>query len=165
MEQVRMAPLGATSYVVGKTIPHFAISMVSSFGIVLASMALFGMPMRGSWLLLIVAIALFVGGALALGLVVSTLAETQDVAFQIALLVSFLPTLMLSGFIFPISSMPPAVQALTYVVPARYFIVALRGILLKGVGASVLWIELLALAVFATLMLAIASTRLRREWA
>lgn len=165
MEQVRMAPIGTLSYVVGKTIPHFAISMMSSFGIVLASMALFGMPMRGSWMLLLVAIALFLAGALALGLVVSTLAESQDVAFQIGLLLSFLPTLMLSGFIFPISSMPAAVQAVTYVVPARYFIVALRGILLKGAGLTVLWTELLPLAAFAVLMLTIAATRLRREWA
>lgn len=165
MEQVRMAPLGPFAYVVGKTIPHFAISMISSFSIVLASMALFGMPMRGSWLVLFLAIALFLGGALALGLLVSTLAESQQVAFQIALLASFLPTLMLSGFIFPISSMPAVVQGLTYAVPARYFIVALRGILLKGAGIGVLWVELLALTAFATLMLMLASTRLRREWA
>jgi drug efflux transport system permease protein len=165
MEQVRMAPIGTISYTVGKTIPHFVISMCSSFGIVLASMALFRMPMRGSWLLLFVAIALFLAGALAVGLLVSTLADSQQVAFQLALLTSFLPTLMLSGFIFPISSMPAFVQAITYVVPARYFIVALRGILLKGVGAGVLWVELTALAGFAALMLLLASARLRREWA
>jgi ABC-2 type transport system permease protein len=165
MEQVRMAPLGTLSYVVGKTIPHFSISMLSSFGIVLASMALFGMPMRGSWLLLFVAIALFLGGALALGLVVSTMANSQQVAFQLALLTSFLPTLMLSGFIFPISSMPAVVQGITYAVPARYFIVALRGILLKGAGVDVLWRDLAALGVFATAMLLIAAARLRQEWA
>lgn len=165
MEQVRMAPIGTLSYVVGKTIPHFVISIFSSFSIVLASLALFGMPMRGSWLLLFVAIALFLAGALALGVLVSTLADSQEVAFQLAALISFLPTLMLSGFIFPISSMPVAVRAVTYVVPARYFIVALRGILLKGVGWGVLWVELLALGVFAALVLLLAAARLRREWA
>jgi drug efflux transport system permease protein len=165
MEQIRMAPLGAFPYVVGKTIPHFIISMISSFGIVLASMALFGLPMRGSWLALFVAIALFLAGALALGLMVSTMADSQQVAFQLAVLTSFLPTLMLSGFIFPISSMPAVVQGITYAVPARYFIVALRGIVLKGVGFRILWVELLALAVFASAMLFIAAARLRREWA
>jgi ABC-2 type transport system permease protein len=165
MEQVRMAPIDTLAFIVGKTIPHFSISMVSSFGIVLASMVLFGMPMRGSWLVLFVAIALFLAGALALGILVSTLADSQQVAFQLALLTSFLPTLMLSGFIFPISSMPVVVRALTYIVPARYFIVALRGILLKGVGPRVLWVELVALSVFASVMLLLASARLRREWA
>jgi ABC-2 type transport system permease protein len=164
MEQVRMAPIDTFSFTIGKTIPYFAISMISSFGIVLAAMALFGLPMQGSWLMLLVAISLFLAGALGLGLVVSTLADSQQVAFQLALLTSFLPTLMLSGFIFPISSMPAAIQAITYAVPARYFIVALRGILLKGVGWMTIWADLAALAVFATVMLVIASGRLRREW-
>ena len=86
-------------------------------------------------------------------------------AFQLALLSSFLPTLMLSGFIFPISSMPPFLQAITYVVPARYFLVALRGIVLKGVGLAAFWQDLVALAVFAVVILALASLRLRRQWA
>jgi len=106
----------------------------------------------------------FLVGALAFGVLISTLAETQQVAFQVALLTSYLPTLMLSGFIFPISSMPEALQAITYAVPARYFLIALRGIVLKGVGVAVFWQELAALAVFAGVVLALASLRLRREW-
>jgi ABC-2 type transport system permease protein len=165
MEQVRMAPLDAVSFVVGKTIPYFAISLASAMGIVLVAMTLFGVPMRGSWPLLLAALSLFLVGALGLGLVISSVAETQQVAFQLALLASFLPTLMLSGFIFPIASMPVALRAITYVVPARYFLVALRGIVLKGVGFPAIWPELLALAVYAMLMLALASVRLRRQWA
>jgi ABC-2 type transport system permease protein len=165
MEQVRMAPVGPLAYVAGKTIPYFFISIASSMGIVALAMLLFGLPMRGSWLMLLTAVSLFLIGALALGLLVSTVAETQQVAFQVAILTSYLPTLMLSGFIFPISSMPAFLQAVTYVVPARYFLVALRGVVLKGVGAAAFWPDLLALVAFAAVMIALASTRLRREWA
>jgi ABC-2 type transport system permease protein len=87
------------------------------------------------------------------------------VAFQLALLSSFLPTFILSGFIFPISSMPPVVQAVTYVVPARYFLVALRAVVLKGAGVGAFWEDLVALAVFATIALGLASIRLARQWA
>ena len=106
MEQVRMAPIDTFSFVVGKSIPYFFISLASAALIILAAMVLFGLPMRGNWLALLLALSLFIAGALGTGLLISTVAETQQVAFQAALLTSFLPTLMLSGFIFPISSMP-----------------------------------------------------------
>src|SRR6266540_5287659 len=115
MEQVRMSPLGAATFVIGKTVPYFVVSLASALGIVLTAMALFGMPMRGSWLELLLALSLFLIGALGLGLLISSVAETQQVAFQAALLASFLPTLMLSGFIFPIASMPRFLQVVTYV--------------------------------------------------
>jgi ABC-2 type transport system permease protein len=165
MEQVRMSPIGPFAYIVGKTVPYFVVSLISCLGIVLLAMALFGLPMRGSWPMLVVAISLFLVGALALGLLISTLAETQQVAFQIALLMSYLPTLMLSGFIFPISSMPAFLQLITHVVPARYFLVALRAIVLKGVGVEVFWSDLMALVIFCLLTLGLASLRLKREWA
>jgi ABC-2 type transport system permease protein len=164
MEQVRMAPLDAASFVVGKTIPYFVVSLASALGIVVVSMLLFGMPMRGSWLVLLLALSLFLVGALGLGLLISSIAETQQVAFQVALLVSFLPTLMLSGFVFPIASMPRALQLITFAVPARYFLVALRAIVLKGAGLSVYWVELVALSVFAVVVLGLASVRLHRQW-
>ena len=164
MEQVRMAPIGPLPYVVGKTAPYFVISLASALAIVGASMLLFGLPMRGSWAMLVVAISLFLVGALAFGVLISTLAETQQVAFQLAVLTSYLPTLMLSGFIFPIASMPEPLQAITYAVPARYFLAVLRGIVLKGTGAAVFWQELAALAIFAMVVLSLASLRLRREW-
>jgi ABC-2 type transport system permease protein len=165
MEQVRMSPIGPVAYVVGKTAPYFAISLASSMSVVLTSMVLFDLPMRGSWLMLVASVALFLLGALAFGLLISTIAQTQQVAFQMALLASLLPTLMLSGFIFPISSMPPVLQAVTYIVPARYFLVALRGIVLKGVGPEVFWPQLVALGLFVAVILGLASLRLRRQWA
>ena len=134
-------------------------------GVVAVSMALFDLPMRGSWPLLVGSVSLFLVGALAMGLLISTVAESQQVAFQMALLSSFLPTLMLSGFIFPISSMPAFLQAVTRVVPARYFLNVLRGVLLKGVGTEVLWRDLIALVVIAIVLLGLASARLKRQWA
>ena len=165
MEQVRMSPIGPLAYVLGKTVPYFVISLAAAFGVVLLSMVLFGLPMRGSWMALLGSVSLFLVGALAFGVLISTIAETQQVAFQMALLTSYLPTLMLSGFIFPIASMPPLLQAVTYVVPARYFLVTLRGILLKGVGPAILWEQLVAMSIFAVVILGLASLRLRRQWA
>ena len=165
MEQVRMSPIGPVAYVIGKTVPYFVISLAAAMAVVLLSMALFDLPMRGSWAALLGSVSLFLVGALAFGVLISTIAETQQVAFQVALLTSDLPTLMLSGFIFPIASMPPVLQAITYVVPARYFLVTLRGILLKGVGPAVLWEQLVAMTVFAIVILGLASLRLRRQWA
>ena len=164
MEQIRMAPLGPLPYILGKAVPYFLIALVVSMSIVPTSMLLFDLPMRGSWLVLFGCVSLFLVGAVGLGLFISTIADTQQVAFQIALLSSFLPTLMLSGFIFPIASMPAFLQAVTYIVPARYFLVALRGVVLKGVGISAFWQELVALAVFAVVILGLASLRLRRQW-
>ena len=163
IEQVRMAPIGTVSFIVGKTIPYFLIALTSAALIIGASMVLFGLPMRGNWVALLVAQSLFLVGALATGLLISTASRTQQVAFQMALLISFLPTLMLSGFIFPISSMPPALQVVTYLVPARYFLVALRGIVLKGTALGHLLPQLGALALYAVAMLGLSSWRLSKE--
>lgn len=164
MEQVRMAPISPLPYIIGKTLPYLAISFVSALLIIVTAMLLFELPMRGSWWLLCAAIGLFLVGAQAQGLLISTIAQTQQVAFQVALLSSLLPTMILSGFIFPISSMPGVVQAITHIVPARYFIVALRSIVLKGTDVTAFWEDMAALAVFATVALGLASVRLRREW-
>jgi ABC-2 type transport system permease protein len=163
MEQVRMAPIDTFSFVVGKSIPYFFISLSSVTLIIFAAMLLFGLPMRGNWLALLIALSLFIAGALGTGLFISTIAETQQVAFQAAMLTSFLPTLLLSGFIFPISSMPQALQIITLIVPARYFLIALRGIMLKGTPLTLLWPQVIALSVYALVVLSLASLRLARE--
>ena len=163
IEQIRMAPIGTFSFVIGKTIPYFIIALASAALIIGASMLLFGLPMRGNWMTLLVALSLFLIGALATGLLISTVADTQQLAFQMALLISFLPTIMLSGFIFPINSMPRALQIITHLVPARYFLIALRGIVLKGTALHNLIPQLAALAVYAAAMLSLASVRLAKE--
>ena len=165
MEQVRMSPIGPVPYVLGKTAPYFVVSLISSMSIVVAAILLFDMPMRGSWFVLLGIVSLFLVGALAFGLLISSIADSQQVAFQLALLTSFLPTLMLSGFIFPISSMPTFLQVVTRIVPARYFLVAQRGIVLKGVGPADFWTDVIALVVYAIAILALASVRVRRQWA
>ena len=163
LEQIRMAPIGTFAFVVGKTTPYFLIALTSAALIILAAMVLFGLPMRGSWLALLLALSLFLVGALATGLLISTVADSQQVAFQMALLISLLPTLILSGFIFPISSMPAALQLITTVVPARYFLVALRGIVLKGAPLATFTGPLVALSIYAAAMLTLSSLRLARE--
>jgi ABC-2 type transport system permease protein len=165
MEQVRMAPIGTLPFIVGKSLPYLAISMAAGIAVVLASMVLFDMPVRGPWWLLLLSMALFLWGALSMGLLISTVAQSQQVAFQVALLSSFLPTMLLSGFIFPIASMPPWLQTVTYIVPARYFLVALRGVVLKGAGFLSVADSLGALALFAVIVTGLAAIRLRREWA
>jgi ABC-2 type transport system permease protein len=165
MEQVRMAPIGTLSFIVGKSLPYFVVSMIAAVGVVLASIVLFGLPVRGSWWLLLLAMGLYLFGALAMGLLISTIAESQQVAFQIALLMSFLPTMLLSGFIFPIASMPAFLQVITHIVPARYFLVALRAVLLKGSGFWAVADSLGALVLFAAIVTSLAAIRLRREWA
>ena len=164
MEQVRMAPIGTASFVVGKTIPYFVVSFASAFGIIVAAMLMFDMPMRGSWIVLLVTMSLFLVGALGLGLLISSAVETQQVGFQLAILISFLPTFILSGFIFPISSMPRVLQIVTYAIPARYFLTALRAIVLKGARIEAFWVELAALALFAAAVLTLSAVRLRRQW-
>jgi ABC-2 type transport system permease protein len=163
MEQIRMAPITNPQFVIGKTLPYLGISLVSSVLIVIVSGLMFGLPMRGSWWLLLLALLLFLTGALGTGLFVSTVANTQEVAFQVALLLAFLPTFLLSGFIFPIANMPVPVQVVTYIIPARYFLVALRGIVLKGVGFTIIAPQLGALAIYAFGVLALAAVRLRKE--
>jgi ABC-2 type transport system permease protein len=162
-EQVRMAPINTMSYVAGKTLPYLGLSLATSMSVILVSMWLFDLPMRGSWWSLLLATTLFLLGALGTGLLVSTISESQLVAFQIALILAFLPTFLLSGFIFPIQNMPRPIQVVTYIVPARYFLVALRGIVLKGVGLATIWGHLAALTAYAVVVLGLASARLSRE--
>lgn len=163
MEQIRMAPISTPAFIIGKALPYLALSQVSAILVIVAAMALFDLPMRGSWLELFVVLAIFLVGALGTGILVSTIAETQQVAFQIGTLVAFLPTFILSGFIFPIASMPEGLQYVTTVVPARYFLIALRGIVLKGSTLWSLWPQVAALVVYAMVVLGVASLRLARR--
>jgi ABC-2 type transport system permease protein len=124
---------------------------------------LFGVPIEGSLGLLFGAALLFLLGMLGQGLLVSVVTRNQQLATLIGMLSSLLPTLLLSGFIFPIENMPWLLQLISAVVPGRYFIVILRGILLKGNGMSVLWPQLLALGLFAAIMIAMSTARFQRR--
>jgi ABC-2 type transport system permease protein len=163
MEQVRMAPISTVAYVVGKTVPYLLLSQLTGIAVILASMVLFDLPMRGGWIDLSIVLAIFLVGALGTGVLISTVADTQQVAYQSAMLVAFLPSFILSGFIFPISSMPIALQYITMLVPARYFLTALRGVVLKGLDLPMLWQPLLALGVYAVVVLGLSAVRLARR--
>jgi ABC-2 type transport system permease protein len=163
IEQVRMAPISTPAFVLGKTLPYLVLSQASATLIVITAMVLFDLPMRGSWLALSFVLAVFLVGGVGTGLLVSTVAETQQMALQTSLLIAFLPTMILSGFVFPIASMPEAIQYITTIVPARHFLVALRGIVLKGLDLSALWAPIGALALYACVVLGLASVRLARQ--
>jgi len=163
MESLRATPIRAIELLLGKTLPYLLVGSVSAAGALFLAWALFEMPVRGSIFWLAVVTLLFLAGGLGWGIFISTLAESQQVAFQLGLLSSMLPTLLLSGFIFPISSMPRALQIISSIVPARYFIAALRSIVLKGVGPDMWWQQAAALAIFGALVLLAATVRMVRS--
>jgi ABC-2 type transport system permease protein len=160
MEQLRVAPLRTIELVLGKTLPYLVLSLLAAVIILGAARLLFGIVIRGPHLALLAAILLYLVGALGLGLLISTLADSQALAFQMGLLVSLLPSMLLSGFIFQIRSMPEALQAISHLVPARYFLVILRGIVLKGTGLGPYAEEMGFLALYAIVVLALAAKRL-----
>jgi ABC-2 type transport system permease protein len=160
MDQLKISSLRPFELILGKIIPYVGISIGSAHLVLLLGWLLFGVGIRGSYPLLLLAMVLFVTGALGQGLLISTITRTQQVAFLIALLTTMLPTFILSGFVFPIRNMPPVVQAITYFVPGRYFLAALRAIILKGVGLGAVWDQFLLLAGFAALSLGASAVRL-----
>ena len=163
MEQLRVTSLHPGELIIGKTLPYLAISLVATAIIILTARLLFGVVVRGPYLDLFVATLIYLVGALALGLLVSSVAESQAMAFQIGMVVSMLPAIFLSGFIFPIRSMPLLVQAITYAIPTRYFNVILRGVILKGAGLSSYPQDLAFLVLYASVVLVIAYARLIRK--
>ena len=160
MDQLKVSSLRPFELILGKIIPYVAISIGSAHLVLLLGWLLFGVGIQGNYPLLLLVMVLFVTGALGQGLLISTITRTQQVAFLIALLTTMLPTFILSGFVFPIRNMPPVVQAITYFVPGRYFLAALRAIILKGVGLSAVWDQILLLAGFAVLSLGASAVRL-----
>jgi ABC-2 type transport system permease protein len=163
MEQLRVAPLRTWELIVGKTVPYLGISLVATFIILLAARVLFGVVIRGPYLDLLGAVLLYLFGALGFGLFISTLANTQVLAFQAGLIASMLPAILLSGFIFQIRIMPAWLQIVTYLVPARYFLVILRGIILKGEGLASYWPQVFALVLYAIAVVSLSSLRLARR--
>ena len=163
MEQLRVAPLRTWELILGKTIPYLGISLVATFIILLAARGLFGVEIRGPHLDLLVAVLLYLFGALGFGLLISTIADTQALAFQAGLIASMLPAILLSGFIFQIRIMPAWLQVVSYMVPARYFLVILRGIILKGEGLASYWPQVGALVLYGVATVALASARLARR--
>ena len=156
MEQLIGTPIRAGELICGKVAPYFVVGMADVAIAVGLSRWLFHVPLRGHPGLLFATAAVFLAGALFFGLTLSIRFKTQVLANQVALAAGFLPTLILSGFVFAIENMPAALQYLTYIVPARYLIAIMRGIFMKGIGLQILWLDALLLFVYALAMIALA---------
>lgn len=163
MEQLISTPVKARELVIGKFIPYFMIGFFDLIIGVIMARFLFGVPFRGSYFLLIIFSAFFLTGALSQGILISVVARTQLMASQLASLTTMIPTVLLSGFIYPIFNMPKFIQLVTYFIPARYYIVVLRELFLKGGGMSSLWDEALFLILFAMLMFTRAVTKFKKK--
>lgn len=163
IEQLRVTSLRPGELILGKTLPYLAISLTATFIILVAARVLFGLAVRGPYFDLFLATVVYLVGALSFGLFVSSIAESQAMAFQIGIFASMLPAMFLSGFIFPIRSMPLPVQLLTYIVPARYFNVILRGVILKGAGLVAYPRDMAFLLLYASVFLGISYARLTRK--
>ncbi len=163
MEQLAATPVTRGEIVLGKLLPYLAIGLADVLVISLLGIALFGVPLRGSVPLLAMLSTAFLTGALGLGLFISAVTRSQLLATQVSMLTSFLPALLLSGFMYAISVMPLPLQAISFLIPARYFLVVTRGIFLKGVGVEVLYVQGLLMIAFALLGVFAAMRAFKKE--
>lgn len=163
MEQLIATPIKSSELVFGKLTPYFVIGMIDLLVSVFLAGLIFKVPFKGSFLLMLLSSAIFLLGALGTGILISILAKSQQLAYQMGMLASFLPGYILSGFVFPIFSMPLFLRAVTHLVPASYFIKILQGIFLKGNGFLVLKLEILLLSIFALGTLALANLIFKKK--
>ena len=163
LEQLISTPITGGELLVGKLLPFIGVGMTVMILVAGAGILIFGVPFRGSYIDLFLATLLFLIGTLSWGLLISVVSKNQLQASQIAMLSVMLPSFLLSGFIYPIENMPVILQAITYIVPARYCVEILKGLFLEGVGLSVLWRQYLALAAYAFLILNLARRRFGRR--
>jgi drug efflux transport system permease protein len=157
IEQINVSPLSSLELLIGKTIPYTAIALFISSIILISGKILFGMPINGNLILLFITTLIFLFACLNLGILVSSIAETQQVAFQVSTMVSLLPSFILSGFIYPIESMPAAIQVITNITPVKFYIIILRDILLKGVGLEAFWLQVIYLLIFSLVFLTLST--------
>ncbi|MBC8082180.1 MAG: ABC transporter permease [Hymenobacter sp.] len=161
MEVLLVSPLAQWQILLGKMLPYLLLSFLNGCVIIGLGVYLLGMPLNGSLPLLLAQTLLFIFLALAIGLLISSVASTQLIAMFTSLVVMLMPTIFLSGFIFPIESMPRALQLVSHAIPARWFIEIVKGIMIKGVGMQYLWPQTLVLVGIAGLMMVIALRNLK----
>ena len=162
LELLIATPLGGTELMVGKLLPYVGIGLIQTTIILIVGSLLFKVPVVGSFLELYVSALLFIAASLGLGLFVSTLAQTQFQAFQLAF-VTMLPSILLSGFMFPFEGMPRVVQWIAQILPLTHFNVIIRGVMLRGAELPELWPQVAKLALFITVMLIIAVARFKKR--
>ncbi len=163
MELLISTPIKPFELALGKILPYYFIGMVDLFLAAYCGVAIFNVPFRGSLWLLGLLSTLFLASALSLGYFISVTAKSQQLAYQISMLTSFLPGFLISGFLFPISSMPIVIQYISFLVPARYFIEILRGLFLKGVGMDFLYLQALAMLIFAVVFSILATIKFKKK--
>ena len=163
MEQLAATPVHPAEVILGKLLPYLAVGMLDVLAAGFIGDAVFGVPFRGSFLYFLGASFFFLLGSLSLGIWVSAALKSQLLAFQVASLLTFLPSFLLSGFMFDIANMPKVLQGIALFVPARYFITLVRGIMLKGVGPEVLWPYGLGMVLYGAAGLALAMRAFRKE--
>jgi ABC-2 type transport system permease protein len=161
IRQVLLSPLPPWAFIVGKLVPYAVLAVADMLLILIAGMRVFGIPLRGSAAFLALCSVVYLLATLGIGLFVSSLAKTQVVALLLVLVITVMPSFMFSGFLYPIFAMPKALQYYTYLFPGRHFVGLARGIFLKGVGLEVLYPQLALLGLYAAVMVAIASARVR----
>ncbi|HZU86344.1 MAG TPA: ABC transporter permease [Anaerolineaceae bacterium] len=162
IEQLIVTPIRSWELVIGKLVPYVIIAFVDALEVLCVGALVFNVPMNGSLALLLALACLFLITTLGMGLLISTLANTQQEAMLTTLFTVY-PSIFLSGFLFPLAAMPAFLQALSYLIPLRYFLTVTRGILLKGVGMEALWPEVLALTIFAVVMMGAAALRFKKR--
>ena len=162
IEQLIVTPIRSWELVVGKLAPYVMIAFVDVVEVLAAGVLLFRVPINGSLSLLLLLAALFLVTTLGLGLLISTISNTQQEAILTAMF-TMLPSIFLSGFFFPLAAMPVVLQWLSYAVPLRYFLIIVRGVVLKGVGAEALWPEIIALSIFAVVIMGSAALRFHKR--
>jgi len=165
MEQLLSTPVHASEIVLGKMLAFFTVGVVDTTIAVLVGIFVYGVPFRGNVLVLILSTLIFLSGAFFWGILVSAIARTQLFAFQLGLVTTFLPSFLLSGFLYAIENMPAPIQVITHVIPARYFVTIVRGIFLKGIGLDILWGQVMFLAIFSALVFWAAERRMRQKLA
>ena len=162
IEQLIVTPIRSGELILGKIIPYILIAFFNTLEILVVGTLWFGIPIRGDLGLLLALSALFLVGSLGIGLFLSTIARTQQEAMMLTWF-TLLPTVFLSGFLFPLAAMPAFLRAISYAIPLRYYLVIMRSIMLKGVGAESLRLEIAALAIFGTLLMTAAALRFRKR--
>ncbi|MFQ5746898.1 MAG: ABC transporter permease [Gemmatimonadota bacterium] len=163
MEQLAATPVHRLEVIFGKLLPYLAIGLIDVAITCLVSLGVFGVPLRGSVTLLFATSILFLLGALGFGIFVSAAVKSQLLASQMALMSTYLPALLLSGFIFAIANMPTVLRIVSYIIPARYFVTVTRGIFLKGIGLETLWLPALGLTLFSVVGIGLATASFRKE--
>jgi ABC-2 type transport system permease protein len=164
IEQILISPISPADFIVGKVFPYLLIALINSSLVIVFGHIIFGVPLRGNLLYLFFAMLLYIYSSVSIGVFVSVVADNQLLAFLMVVIISVLPSMLLSGFIFPIESMPLLIQLITNLTPAKFFLSIIRGLLLKGIGIQFIWMNFLYLFVYGSIFLLLSFAAYRKSF-